>query len=328
VNSKPSEEKKMPEQSPYLEQQPGDLITAEKWNELQRLIRSDISGSIEEAVDAITEVAKAGDSSKLEGLTLAEITAKIVDQAVAESHTRDSYQRLFLKLHVGEPRVVEHGLGACPLVDVYQLDYFPVVCCEDKLNFPAWTSFYAFHSDERTLRVEVDGGQRLAVEIQPRKGAVSRVPLAAMLEHLKVEVSDDQALSDVLNELWKALFSAPNDLFDDDQYCHSPWFEKCCREDMCVADVKAKKHWDDLWIQWRARKTLNYFPERPTGNDNTSFHVTPAPTQIQVSHHDFDTLSLELLRPPVRLENPEAPDDFPPLEVDKDELKLMVLLKI
>ncbi len=325
----------MTEDTPYLEQNPGDLITAEKWNELQRLIKGDIGQSIEAAIAALTEVAKAGDSSKLEGKTLAEIAQEIVDRAVAESQTRGSYQKLFLKLHVGEPRVVEHGLGACPLVDVYQLEYFPVVCCEDKLTLPAWTSFYAFHGDEKTLRADTDNGNRVTVEIQPRKGPVWRVSLAQMLDRLGVEVSDDQALSDVLNELWKALFKEPNDAFDDDQYCHSPWFEKCCREEMRVADIKSKRHWDDLWIQWRARKTINYsysdfrqvdFEDNPPTRVSD---ITPAPTQIQVAHYDFDTLSLELLKPPFHpLAYSQPPEGFPPLENVDDELKLMVLLKI
>ncbi|MEM6794940.1 MAG: hypothetical protein AAF725_13255 [Acidobacteriota bacterium] len=316
----------MPEETPYLEQKPGDLITAEKWNELQRLIRGDIAESIEEAVRAITEVDQAGDSMKLEGMSLAEITAKIVDRAVAECHGRDSSMKLFLHLRQGETRTIEHGLGACPWVDLYQLDPFPVVCCEDKDTFPAWTFFYAFHGDEKTLRVEVAPGQRVPVEIQPRQGPAWRVPVAAMLEHLGVEISDDQALSDVLNELWKALFRDPNDSFEDDHYCHSPWFEKCCREEMRVADVKRKKHWDDLFIQWRPRKTVNLAGGLDATDDVAL--ATPAPTQIQVSHFDFDTLGLELLRPPIRTGVPSAPEGFPSLEIDGDELQVMALLKI
>ncbi len=364
---------------PYIEQQPGDLITAEAWNELQCLIKGDILDTTQKAIDEITKVPEAGDSEKLEGKTLAELTQEIVDRAVAEVRTRRGYKKLFVRLTVGKTKEIEHGFNACPLVDAYQLDYFPVLCGDDKE--PSWTNFYAFHSgSEVKLRYTADD-KRGTLEIQPRRGPVWQVPLQEMLQRLHVEYDDNWALSDGLNELWQAL--DPDGEFDACQYCHSPWFEKCCRAEMCVRDVKKKGHWDDLCVQWRARKTINYpgidtrlletapspapgtpprptvfgtldaesaaeagvvapftgFVERrafrPSPNRGDDECPTPAPTQIQVDHFDFNTLGVTLLKPPVHpahyFQADALPPGLPPLDEQVDdvanELKLMLLLK-
>src|SRR5262252_1693576 len=67
----------------------------------------------------------------------------------------------------------------------------------------------------------------------------------------------------------------PNDEFEEDQYCHSPWFEKCCGEQRTVGELKKRGDWDDIWFQMRPRKTIN-FPVPPTAETP----LTPAPTQV------------------------------------------------
>ena len=127
-----------------------------------------------------------------------------------------------------------------------------------------------------------------------------------------------------------------HDEFDADQYCHSPLFEKCCGEKRTVKQLKDAGVWDDIWFKMIPRKTINY----PTPSTATlsppvppdSFDGTVAPTQIQVEHHDFDTVGIKLLL------NPVYPVNFPGKSVQEggfappdsfvDELKIMVLMKV
>ncbi len=390
--------------TPYIEQQPGNLITAEDWNQMQCLVQDDIKTTTQQAIDEISSVPEAGNAGKLDGKTVDELTQEIIDRAIAKIKASRGYRKLFLRLKVGEPKVIEHGFNVCPLVDAYQLDYFPVVCCEDKDVFPAWTTFYAFHcGQEKRLRYTTANKVKGSIEIQPRGGPVWGVPLKEMLHRFEVDYTEKSALSDVLNEFWKAL--DPDNDFDDNQICHSPWFEKCCREEMSVREARDKGHWDDLCVQWRPRKTINYpgistavldsetdsgfvfgnfradtvltaqvaapFPgfmqevsridtggggATPTdgetdqpgdsttvaarrvsgqraGQDGDDECPSPAPTQIQVDHFNFNTLSVTLLKPPVHpgYYSANLPPGLPSIENQMDdvanELKLMLLLK-
>lgn len=326
----------MPEAiNPYLERTPGDLITAEDWNDVQLRIRRDIGDTTRKAVEEITRVQSAGDAEKLEGKTLAELTDEVVRRCIQEVRAESGYQQLFKVLRVDEDNVVEHGLHLCPLVDLYQLDYFRVVCCEDKDTFPTWTTFYLQHECEKRLRYNFED-KRGSLPVQPDSDPLFKVPFREMLARYRVEYDDDSSLSDVENDFWAAFNSAPNDRFSDDQHCHSPWFDRCCREEKTVGEAKRNGDWEDLWIQFRARKTVNF----PAGVDTDS-GATPAPTQVQVTHHDPDTLVLRLLDEPVyptevgEQEEGAAGDEKDPvgplgghIAGYRGELKLMVLLKV
>lgn len=332
--------------TPYLEQSPGDLITAEKWNQMQCLIQDDIRVTAQEKVDALESVAHAGDSDKLEGKSADELADAIVERAIAEIRARRGYLATFRILKLGEPSVIRHDFGAWPLVDVYRLDYYPVVCCEDKDIFPALTTFYLYHSSEKKIRYPaIDNTPKGSIEIEPRDGSVYRIPFADMLERYKVEYTGKSSLGDLENEFWKAFFADPNDEFDDDQYCHSPWFEKCCREEHSVKSLKEKGDWDDLWFMVRPRKTINYpAPVFGPGDIGWEFPnpgpdarpVLPAPTQVQVSQYDLKSVGLTLLAPvdypPEQLgagRTANAPrPPWEPLDPEVTrELKVMVLLK-
>lgn len=318
--------------TPYLERSPGDLITAEDWNDVQRRVRKDIGETTKKAVEQITRVQAAGNSDKLAGKTLAELTDEIIRRAVQEIRSDSGYRQLFKVLRVGEDNIVKHDLHLNPLVDLYQLDYFQVVCCEDKDTYPAWTTFYLHHESEDRVRY-AKNDQRGSLSVQPERGPEFKLKLSEMLSRYKVEYDDETSLSDVENDFWQALFSDPNDRFGDDQYCHSPWFDKCCREEKTVGEARRNGDWDDLLIQFRARKTVNY-PNATFGpNERPIFRDTAAPTNVEVTHYDFDTLGLKLLLPPAQPSdwfNDTAPAGMLDQQISgvKDELKLMVLLKV
>ncbi len=333
---------------PYITHHPGDGITAEDSNSMQIMIKEDIAAKTQAAVDGIDRVPNADNADKLEEKTLAEITEEIVRRALSEIPKQTGYRKLFLKLEVGEEKVVEHGLKACPLVDLYQLDYFKVGASEDGYQFETWVNFYLYHSSERRLRFKDESEANApnaplkTVDIEPTDGHAYRIPFQDMLDYYGVEYAEESSLGSVETSFWKAFFADPNDEFDDDQQAHSPWFDRCCRENVSIGEITRKRDWEDIWFQMRPRKTVNYpyvggDPSNgdlqptygnPVGPDTEE--PMPAPTQIEVAHFDFNTMGLKLLRSAV----------YPPelfgtdgVETDRrpqilNELKVMALLKV
>src|SRR5882724_4811135 len=104
----------MPE--PYVNTQPGDLITANLFNGLQSTIRQDIADQVKKAIDALKTVDNSGDSAKLGGKTPKELENEIIQKALAEIPKRTGYRMLFRLLRTGRETVIEHKLKACPLV--------------------------------------------------------------------------------------------------------------------------------------------------------------------------------------------------------------------
>ena len=319
----------------YLPREPGDLITAEDWNALQQMIKDDIQTKVEEGVEGHTSIEQAENSEKLDGKTVDELTEEILEKAMAAIPERTGYLKLFKKLEVGEESIIEHGLKACPLVDIYQLDYFEVVCAVDEDKTDQWVTFYLYHTSEKKLRITDADGNKKTLEIEISDGQPYKFSLEDMLDRYGVEYTDDSSLGDLETEFWKAFFSDPNDEFDFEQYCHSPWFEHCCREERTVGSLKKKGDWDDLWFQMRPRKTFNYPFTNNDGFD--SEFPSPAPTQIGVNHYDFDTLGVTLLSKAVtQKQQPDgtrtdagANELIPvPPHADGGHLKVMLLLKV
>jgi hypothetical protein len=304
----------MPTES-YITRHPGDSITAEDWNDVQIKIKDDIAKQVKDAVDAKTHVADADNAATLDNKTPEELLKDLIEKAVVELHKHTGYRMYFKLLKVGTENIIEHNLGDAPLVDVYQLNYFPVICSEDDQKSDSWVNFYLYHSSEKKLRLEAD---KPAVEIESAKGPFRRILFSDMLARYKVQYNEDSTLDDLETEFWKALFSEPNDAFDDDQYCHSPWFDRCCGEKRTVADLKKAGSWDDIWFKMWPLKTINH-PVPPSDVD-----PSPAPTQLQVEHFDFNTLGLLLAQDPILQVG--LPDDFKGQVTAKHELKVMVLL--
>ncbi len=311
--------------TPYVPRDPGDLITAGDWNEVQVDVKKDIADQVKTAVDQIkkVKVEQAGDADTLGGKTPQQIEDEITNRIFEKLPARTGYRMLFKRLKTQEEKVIKHGLKAFPLVDVYQLDYFKVVCAKGETKeeeTPAQVNFYLYHTSER--RIRVPGTPTVTVDIEPPDTQPYRIPFADMLALYKVSYTDTTTLDDLETDFWTAFFADPNDQFDPDQYCHSPWFEKCCGEQRSVKQLKDRGDWDDIWLKMEPTKTAIYLKPKPP-------EITGTPgalSLIQVAHHDFDTLGLTLLEDPTY---PTVPASDPPLpEVSKRELKIMVLLKV
>ncbi len=320
---------------PYIQRKPGDPITAEDWNEVQVDIKGDIHGQITTAIGALQSVPQSGDAGKFGGKTPDEYAQEIVDRVLHELPKRTGYLAIFKDLKVDQESVVTHKLGACPLTDVYQLDYFRVICSEDDHVYESFVTFFLYHASESKIRFrpeETPNLQSISVPIDPVDGHAYRIPFQTMLKLYQVDYTDSSSLDDVENDFWQAFLNDPNDKFSDDQYCHSPWFDRCCREERTVGYIKGRKEWDDIYFQMRPRKTINYSPTIAFGT-NEGPAVWPAPTKIQVVHFDFDTLGLTLVENPILSTDLTSPTSlgtgFPaPNAIAADHLKVMVLLKV
>jgi hypothetical protein len=313
---------------------PGQLITAELFNGLQSTIRLDIAEQIKAAVAAIKNVQQAGDADKLGGQTAKELEDAIVERALAELPKRTGYQMVFKRLRKDEQVVIKHELKALPLVDAYQLDYFEVVCAdgeekEDRQN--KFVNFYLYHTDEKEQKSAASpvepGKSRITIEPTDGKHFPFKIPFEKMLDLVGVKYTPAQSLGDIVTEFWDALFGMPNnDTFDPDQYCHSPWFQKCCGEQRSVQTLKDRGNWDEIWFQMRPRKTVNFpSPLTPPVESPVTF-----PNNLEVVHLDFDKVAVKLLKDPFYAKELVAPNPNPinQFKINKDELKVMFLLKV
>jgi hypothetical protein len=335
---------------PYVEAHPGGLITAELFNEIQRQARIDIDRQIQKLKAELKRVDQSGNADKLAGKSPEELAADIVARALAELPRRTGYRRVFKRLRIARPGDVEyseikHGLRSFPLVDVYQLDYFPVMCRADSESDLAWVNFFLLHTSEKRI------GRPSPVQIQASSGPVFRIPFAEALAEYEVRYTDESSLADLVNEFWKKLFSGLNDEFDERQFCHSPWFNRCCDDDRTVAEIRRAGDWDDLWLKLKPRKTINY--PRGMVNSDGMQQAAPGvavPPDIEVVHFDLDTVGIRVIpprstqlqtntnQPPINQVDDRArqPDlkgksDDPAIkafgDIAADELKVMVLLQ-
>jgi hypothetical protein len=340
---------------PYIPQNPGDLITAENWNEMQVDIKQDIASQITTAIAGIKSVSHADDAHTLDGQDTKALTDSILKQAEEILPQRTGYFRSFNRLKTGTEKIIKHGLKSFPLADIYILDYFPAVCSTgDNDATPMWVNFFLYHSSERTITVK--GTPPIKVPIEPSDVQPFRVLFSDMLALYKVQYTDTSTLDELETEFWKA-FWASNDEFDSDQYCHSPWFEKCCGEKRSVRQLKDQGAWDDIWfkmvptkihtnLDFSDIKALASEKANPQANPPTTFldqsaeslkesavvrppfsPVTPMLASIEVNQHDFDTVGIVLRADPVYPKRFNA-DTFALPESFKNELKIMVLLKV
>jgi hypothetical protein len=299
----------MPETvQPYIERFPKDLITAEDWNEMQIKIKNDIQDRVDKAIADKKEVDKSKDAAKLAGKTPEELTQQIIDAALQELNKRTGYMRVFRMLVKDKESIVKHELKDFPVTDAYQLEAFEVVCSEDDIKERHEVLFYLFHSSERKIRTRVEGENGVVeVDILGPGEVPHRIPFAKMLEIYKVQYDDDTTLGDLETEFWDAFYAPPNERFDDDLDCHSPWFDRCCGEKRTVGELKKRGDWDEIWFQTRPAKTVNTVNTADESRDEL-------PEFVRVDHYDFDTLGVTY--------NPPAGDEEP------DRLPVMLLLKV
>ncbi|HXU33222.1 MAG TPA: hypothetical protein VN851_21860 [Thermoanaerobaculia bacterium] len=284
---------------PYVPANPGDLITAEMWNSMQLKIKADIVTTVDQEIEEITDVDHAGDASKLDGKTPRELADEIVERALRELAQKSGYRRIHTVLKAGDFHKIEHKLGLAPLVDIYRLEYFPVVYREDDQTYLSWATFYLRHSSESRIRFSPPApAKAVSVELEGSSGPAFKLKFSDLLERYRVEFDDDSSLDDLETEFWQAFLASPNEGFDDNQYGHSPWFERCCKEKTTVKQLKRAGDWDELWLQMMPVKQAVFLPffGNVFGAAGPQGEGAPDPVVVDVFHTDFDTTAF-VLRP-------------------------------
>ena len=281
----------MPENNePFTTFEPGQLITAAAINAMQAKMRAEIAVKIAEAIAALTEIQKSKDSDALGGKTAEELLKKFLEEAMQQFPSHTGYRRYIKVLVPNEPNLIEHDLKLHPLVDLYELLSFPVICAHDDDRESTRVRFFLYHTSERRIRDDNE-----SANIEESGQTPFRILVGDMLDYLGVEYNEETSLGDLETELWSAMFASPNDQPDSTDYCHSPWYERCCRENKTVGNLKARGDWDELWLKMRPAKTVN--PQTsPAGEDE----MARLPRNILVEQHDFDRLSLTLREEPNR----------------------------
>lgn len=232
--------------------------------------------------------------------------------------THRRYLRVFKYLHRGEVATIEHGMRTQPLVDVYELQPFEAAVSADETVEPQKVHFYLYHTRDATVR-HAEG----PITVDPARGPSYRVSLRDALREAGVQVNANTHLGDVAVEFWKAFFAPPSDPFDEESYANSRWLDRDVGDRRSLDDVATGGAWDDLWVTYRPRKTLNW--PRPGGMDTRFVEVLElilrgdqprafelarklileqegagspgagAPPGVEVTQLGLDTVGLELL---------------------------------
>lgn len=269
--------------TPYNTQEPGNLISARDWNDMQVEVKKDIAKKIEQAVHDIQSVPHADNADKLENKSAKELSEEIINAALQQIAKRTGYLLLFKRLEAGETRLIKHDLKAFPLVDVYTLDPFRIVYTEDgdeKAEGMGYFFLYNAKSEQRLRVAPADKG--VDIEKPTQRDKQFKIPWCELLALYGVEYDDSSSLANLEGEFWNKLFDDPNDRFIDDEYFHSPWFSRCCGEGRTIAHIKRSQEWDDLYLKMVPRKTINTMESPPDA----------APDNIEVVHYDFNSLGL------------------------------------
>jgi hypothetical protein len=125
--------------TPYIDRKPGDLITAEDWDDMQKKIKGDIANQIKAAKDdvlhGVTPVDHAVNSDQFDHKTPQNWTDDLDQRYALRVHDHEgaaNYQRYFLELESIQaggselpPALLVHGMGRNPVAQIYQLNDLP-----------------------------------------------------------------------------------------------------------------------------------------------------------------------------------------------------------
>jgi hypothetical protein len=288
------------ETTPYISRNPGDLITAEDWNDVQVKIQEDMQNQIEVAKEQITEtgVKRADNADKFDNKTPKAWTDELDERYAPKVHDHEG-QTVYLRYHKRFAKdtpsaFLHHKLGRFPLVDIYGL--WPVsdeVTTSDEVESsdgsPVKFFLYYHHeeADKFGLNVKVY-----------RERVPLGLPIATVLDEYGVAWEEDDTLQDVRNDLWHKLFAQPN---DEISHASSPWIEDKIIERLTIQELIKNDEWPDIRLAFRPLRTVwTRLPlvrreAVPVGVAAVpEEEVTPwAGFNTAVTHVNYDTLLIE-----------------------------------
>lgn len=273
------------ETTPYISRNPGDLVTAEDWNEVQVKIKEDIEDKIEAAKEEIKEtgVDQAGNADKFDNKTPKNWTDELDQRYAPKVHDHEglaAYRRYFKRLRANDTVVLEHKLGRFPLAEVYELlPIAPTVAT----GTPITEKFYLYYHHEERDR---------DVLFTEDRGVVRwpwGTPLKQLLDEYQVKWEDDDSLGDVINDFLEAFFKPP--AVDHIEHKTSKWIDEYRKS--LIGELKTRDEWPDICWVVRPSKLIVGSPLSAisgTGADKTSVGtVTPL---VNVAHLSYDTLAV------------------------------------
>jgi len=268
----------MTQPQPYIEAHPGELITAQAWNEVQIDVKEDIAAEIATAKQEIihTEVDKSKDSEEFGGKTPQEWTDELDQRYAPKNHNHEgqTVRRRYIKQFtpdVNEALLV-HDLGQFPLVDVYEL--LPVATAGDQQFAACKVLFFSGHADADNL------GLRVRVY---RDRALRGIIFERLAAEIGLQYTDDSSIADVVDDFWTQFMLDPN---DEIEHCQTPWIDDCCERNRTVGELKKSGDWDDLYIGVNPRKCGLGAPLMQ-GDQGA---VQQPTCRVRVSHVNYDTL--------------------------------------
>lgn len=310
----------------YIRRNPGDLISAEDWNDVQARIKKDINEQVQLSKEEIVNgKVKEAENAELFAQTSRMDWLKFLDERYAikgHGHEGRSVYKRFIKRFDKKTNEVllEHGLGRFPLVDVYELENVISVSANVfkpfSLDRTADTKDYKIvvyygHADEDKYKLYV-------------KAFRDRVPLGYPLEQLltelQVDYEDDDTLHDVIDEMWSAFMKDPN---DELEHGETPWISDCIKRRCTVANLKEADEWNDIYVALKLRKcgkgtdilyNYNFNTDPPTEYPKDAF------CQVEINQVNYNTIHIKIPDEYFVLENAAAK----PIEF----IDLMFLLRI
>jgi len=252
------------ENQPWVQANPGDLITAEDWNSMQTKAQqalTDCKTELEGEIQTVDDKLESVDAVKFGGKTPQEWADQFAPR-IHDHEGKTSYRRYIKRFYAEGERnevLLHHNLGRFPLVDIYRLDDVATID-----NQPCKILFYYGHADSDKYE--------LYVQVY-RERVPLGIPFEQALAEDGVEYEDDDTIEDVLNDLWDALGKDPN---DEIGHCTTEWVNKCCGERRTVRNLKIADQWNDLRLAIRPLK------------------AEPENANVGVMHVNYDTLYIKV----------------------------------
>ncbi len=245
----------------YIAHNPGDVISAEDWNDIQRKIKEDIN-KVQASIDQIQKTgvdkaAKAGDADKFGGKTPDKWKEDLDERYVQHSELKSGwgeYRRYFKQLEdLTRPAIIEHNLHRYPLVNIFELQAFdmldPSKDIAEKASIERMKFFlyYEGHTDPAAGKLKSGNYKH------------SGDSLDLIMAQFGMSKDDGQLFEDLMNDLWGKMFDTENeqDHFEIESCGYSKWIEESIiAHQMNVRNVVHKKLWDNLRIAIRPRMML------------------------------------------------------------------------
>lgn len=325
---------------PYITRNPGDLLSAGDWNQMQLDIKQDLLATKEATKEEIREegVNMAGNSEKFDNKSSTEWVAQLDERYAQKVHDHEEIAgyRRYIKRFNDEDDIalLDHGLGRYPLVDIYQLlDVVGLV--DDKKILQecpqlAPCKLFVYYGHREAERYGLMGN------IHRRKIKIG-IPLEMFLTELGVQYEDDDTLGDVLNDMLDAFMEDPN---DEITHCRSDWIEESVKDRRKVQELKEADEWPDIKValapqQVRGDTAVSYI-EVDTGQENEAGN--PLMVKVAVSrrvnalHANYETTAVFVEKPVISIAEAVGADiDLNKIKEQVNEmdipLDLMVLIR-